>query len=520
MTAITHIHFMMQSTLIENDPTPPVTRAAARAALGSAIILGFAAERLLFYGPTGPGFVIWVALFGLSAFLIVRQARFEWQRETAIATAIAVSAAVIFAVRASEALHLFAMLVIITAASVPLLRARSFKFGETPLVAQILGLATVGAHAATGVLMLLAGREVGPILSTKRAHSRVAVAARGALLSVPPLVVFGALFVAADPVFEGYVKNITDFITEDFISRVFVVGVFAWITAGLLRSLLPRRSPLADLPQIPTVPSGEVTIALGAVTALFLAFVIVQARWLFSGADALAGVAGLTAADYARRGFFELVMASALTLPMLIATDSLVRPATPAARRTLRLLSATLLVLVLIVMVSALQRMSLYTERFGLTESRLYATAFMAWLGVVFAWFIVTTLRGRRNRFAAGPIAAGIVAAFSLAVLNPDALIARVNLERARHGAEVDIKYLSRLSADAVPQLIRHVNELKPEARCEMARGLLRHNTKEAPDWRTANYSMVRARDLVSSNAAALTSITKSHCPAAQLPRG
>src|SRR5687768_11469343 len=80
-----HIHFMMQSTLIDNDTTPPATRAAARAALGSALVLGFAAERLLYYGPTGPGFVIWIALFGLCAFMIVRQAGFAWQRETAIA---------------------------------------------------------------------------------------------------------------------------------------------------------------------------------------------------------------------------------------------------------------------------------------------------------------------------------------------------------------------------------------------------------------------------------------------------
>jgi hypothetical protein len=158
--------------------------------------------------------------------------------------------------------------------------------------------------------------------------------------------------------------------------------------------------------------------------------------------------------------------------------------------------------------------MTLYTERFGLTESRLYATAFMAWLGVVFAWFLVTTLRGRRNRFAAGPVAAGAVAAFALAVLNPDALIARVNFERAQEGAAIDIKYLSRLSADAVPELLRHVNAIPPEGRCELARSLLRHHTDEAPDWRAANRSVVHARDVVRRNVATLTRITQAHCTA------
>jgi hypothetical protein len=474
-------------------------------------MLGLAAERLLWYGPTGPGFVLWIALFGTSAVLIVRQARFAWQSETALAAAVAVGAALIFALRASEALHMFALLALITAASVPLLRARSFRLGLTPLVAQLLGLAAVGAHAAAGVLLLF-GRD-GIALPTGRVHSRVLTAARGALLSVPPLVVFGALFVAADPVFERYVQDATRFVAEDIVARIGFALVIAWIAAGLLRSLLPQHSPLA-LPKLPTVPSGEVTIVLGVVTALFTAFVAVQASWLFNGAEALAGSVGLTAADYARRGFFELVMAAALTLPMLIAADALVRPATPAARRTLRLLSASLLVLVLIVMASALQRMALYTERFGLTESRLYASVFMAWLGVVFAWFLVTTLRGRRTRFAAGPIAAGVLAVFALAILNPDALIARVNLERARDGAAVDIKYLSHLSADAVPELLRHVDAIPSGARCELVRSLLRYHTDEAPDWRAANGAVMHARDAVSRNVATLTSISGKECTA------
>lgn len=489
----------------------PEYRASARAALPAALLLGFAAERLLINGPLGPGFPIWIAMFGATSVLMTRQAQLNWQRETIVGAALAFGAAVVFATRASEALHLLAFLALITAASLPALRARSFQFGKITLAAHAFGFFLVGAHAAGGALLL--PRDVGATRLPAGRMRGVTVATRGVLLAVPPLVVFGALFASADPLFERYLNVITQFVAEDLVAHVMLALFFAWVTAGLLRALLPNRSPEIVLPQLPRIPATEIAIALGAVATLFLAFVAVQARWLFNGAEALAAITGLTAADYARRGFFELVAASALTLPLLLTADAVTRDAPTRPRRTIRLLSGSIVLLVLVIMGSALERMALYTARFGLTEQRVYATALMAWLGVVFAWYVITTLRGRRHRFAAGPVVAGIVAAFTLAVVNPDALIARVNLDRAHQGAEVDATYLAALSADAAPVLLRRLNEVPASARCDIARKLLKHGKNETVlDWRSANYSMVRAHNLAHRNAPILKRIETQEC--------
>jgi hypothetical protein len=234
---------------------------------------------------------------------------------------------------------------------------------------------------------------------------------------------------------------------------------------------------------------------------LFFAFVLVQARWLFGGAAALQAVPGLTVAEYARRGFFQLVVAAALVLPLLLIADAGAQ--TAAARRTTRILSGALVALVFVVMVSAMQRMTLYTQRFGLTEQRVYGTAFMGWLAVVFAWFVITTLRGRRRRFAVGPVIAGITSVFALAAANPDALITRVNMERAHAGAQVDGAYLAQLSADAAPEVLKHFGELAAPARCTIARRLLRQ-AADPYSWRTANLARVQAEQLVGQNRALL----------------
>ena len=60
---------------------------------------------------------------------------------------------------------------------------------------------------------------------------------------------------------------------------------------------------------------------LVVVDLLFLAFVLVQFRYLFGGAELVRGLTGMSYADYARRGFFELVAVAALSLPLLLLAD-------------------------------------------------------------------------------------------------------------------------------------------------------------------------------------------------------
>ena len=110
--------------------------------------------------------------------------------------------------------------------------------------------------------------------------------------------------------------------------------------------------------------------------------------------------------------------------------------------------------------------MALYTGMYGLTELRVYVTAFMLLLCAVFAWFGVTVLRGNRGAFMRGTLVASGCAVAALNVVDPDALIARVNLARSSAAVPVDVAYLASLSADAVPALLAHSTTLDRPARC------------------------------------------------------
>jgi len=131
---------------------------------------------------------------------------------------------------------------------------------------------------------------------------------------------------------------------------------------------------------------------------------------------------------------------------------------------------------------------------YGLTELRLYTTAFMGWLGMVLAWFAATVLRGRPGRFPRGAVMSGFAVVAALNVLNPDALIARTNLRRAERTGKLDAVYLSRLSADAAPAVAGGLRrlELAPLDAC-LLREDLRDELRTRRDWRGWNLGRSRA---------------------------
>ena len=284
-------------------------------------------------------------------------------------------------------------------------------------------------------------------------------------------------------------------------SHAALAAFFAWIISGFLLLILKVRKPiLADPLSIarPGLGSVEIAVPLALVDLLFLAFVLVQLRYLFGDSSLVQQTVGLTYAEYARRGFFELVAVAALVLPLLLLSDWVLAETQGRGKRIFRALAGVQLTLLSVIMASALKRMLLYQSAYGLTEQRVYTLAFMAWLGIVLVWFAVTVLRGQRRPFAPGAALAGLSLILALNFLNPDALIARVNVQRALAGAPFDAAYATSLSADAVPTLVSGLPSLRQEERCLAAAGILRRWSPVAEaDWRTWNLGRARAWRIV-----------------------
>jgi hypothetical protein len=475
--------------------------------LVAALILGVLGDALLRAGPWGINAFLWMTV--LAATLI---ALGGWQGALAgsgrwlLLPVIFFAAA--FAWRDSPALKMLNVLALLVTLSLIVLRAQGGRMLRAGLMEYVLGGVIAGLNAALGLLPLLFGAIQWKETFSDRLSKRTMAVARGLLLALPLLIVFGGLLVAADAVFEGLARKLLHVNFSTLFSHVFLIIFFGWIVAGFLRGmLLGKEREWAAGQRLPAVSLGiiETGIALGLLDLLFLLFVLVQFRYFFGGAALVGVTPGLTYAEYARRGFFQLLAVAMLALPLLLAAHWLLRKEQLAHERIFRALAGVQILLLFVIMVSAFQRMRLYQQEYGLTEQRLYPTAFMGWLAVVFVWFILTVLRDRRERFACGALVAGYLLIAVLHFLNPDALIARTNAARVKASRSFDARYATWLSADAAPELVAALPSLNPPDGCAVAASILKRWPPSEPQgWRTWSWGRAEARRVVNENATTL----------------
>jgi len=296
------------------------------------------------------------------------------------------------------------------------------------------------------------------------AAPRAGPVARGLLLALPVLLLFGGLLSAADTRFQALVGRLfsagaSEGLAEAFKRTLWVLGG-AFLAAGALAHGLRRRSLSAsDRPL--ALPGGlgfvEGATLLVSVDLLFGLFVVIQFAYLFGGSARLSE-ADLTYATYARRGFFELLAVAVLSLALIHALVHLVLRSAPAQRRVFNALCTVMVACVVVILASAILRMSLYEEAYGYTRLRVYTHVFMLTL-IPLLSFRAITLWLKTDRFALGLFFAGMACIAALDVLNPDAFIAARNLERGAREGRVDVRYLASLSSDALPTLAQALQD-------------------------------------------------------------
>jgi hypothetical protein len=300
-------------------------------------------------------------------------------------------------------------------------------------------------------------------VASKITSRRVLSILRGVLLAVPVIAVLAALLASADPIFSN---NLDAFLRlfrignlGEYIFRGIYIMVGAYLLIGVyLHALGPSHDEELiglDKPWLrPFLGWTEAAIVLGAVDMLFAFFVAIQARYFFGG-QANINTTGFTYAEYARRGFNELVAVAVISLLIFLALSSITRREAPVQKRTFTALGVGLVVLVGVILISAYQRLLLYETVYGFTRIRTYTHVFMVWVGVLLAITLVLDLVGRLRGFALAVALVGLGFGASLSLLNVDAFIARENIARTQAGSDLDGAYLATLTDDAVPALVQ-----------------------------------------------------------------
>jgi len=531
----------------------------------AAVLLGILGDAFLRATPWGLNVLLFVgALVAAMLALVLRRRREFWNFQTASLHGALIFFAAMFVWRDAIELKLLNVLAIFTILTVLTLPALKIKTQVAGLIHYIYAACAAALSAGFAPLQLLMGDIKWNTIPRAGWTKHLIAVFRGLAIAAPILFVFGALFMAADAVFQGIVEKTLRINPEVLFTHLLIAGFVSWCSAGYLRGSLMRsasdengreeteseiktpalsvveaktdepkdeakkeeaKPPEGDwswrnpnnsmLPHSLTLGAIETGIVLGLINLLFLSFVIVQLPYLFGGMDLVQNTPDFKLAEYARRGFGELVAVAALVLPILLLSHWLLRKDKPVNEKIYRVLAAVQIVLLFVIMISATQRLLLYTGNlgYGLTSARLYPMAFMIWLALVFIWFGLTVLRGAREQFAWGALWLAVFTLGTLHVFNPDEFIVRTNVRLMQQGRSFDSAYVTNLSDDAVPALLETMPAMKFEARCRVKWQLAwrLQDAKNENDFRTWNFSRWQARQKMTQYS---ESLDASDCPA------
>lgn len=385
---------------------------------------------------------------------------------------------------------------------------RWLQYSFTDFFSKLLGLVPSG---------LLALRDV-PAEKAKRgkrsAWQTAAPVLRGLLLALPILLVLGALLASADAFFSSWLTGLLSFLNIENAAEYIFRAVYIFLLAGVIVAVLLyaffRSKSVARSKDLlpPFLGFTEAATVLISVVLLFASFVVIQFRYFFGGlANIVDSPTALTYAQYARRGFAELVVVAFFTLVFFLLLSALtVR--TSAQQRGFSGLGITLFVLIAVILVSAFQRLLLYEETFGFTRMRTFPHVFMIWLGLLLLALVVLEVLRKQRFFPVAILFAALGFVLTLPLLNVDAFIVRANVARQPADQTFDLQYLATLSPDALPPLVNAYRTVTdPDLRLRLAASIacydLHNPADSALDWRSWSWPRSQADELVASVVAA-----------------
>ena len=315
---------------------------------------------------------------------------------------------------------------------------------------------TAGQSLFAGALVTSRQLEHANVNSTFRKYGPGAL--RLMVIVLPPVFVLTLLLSSGDALFrarlEAIEKTLFGVPLEGFVRGSFVTFIAGLFLTGCLALASRRREDVEPSAPSRSLRAFESFALLGTLTSLLLFYGLTATPCALAPASCDLPE-GVTYADAAHEGFFQLLFAATGILLLLMALPARTQLDSKKSQLTFSALSTALVLATMPMLVSGTARLWRYESIYGLTVLRLLAYAGLGLVAVVLAWRALT-LWVLAEAFVGGAIALCTTTLLGLAALSPDAYIARQNVQREN----VDVAYLIVLSDDALPALLEAQDRL------------------------------------------------------------
>ena len=298
----------------------------------------------------------------------------------------------------------------------------------------------------------------------KKRNSKLMYVLLGFAIALPLLVIILNLLSSADPVFAKVIKDIFGklFYSWDVVKIVIFAAVIFFFVYGFIVKT-GRRDLGANAPKEGIYePVIGITITV-VLTAFYLIFAVVQIVYLFMNSAGLPD--DMTYAEYARRGFFQLLFVAVVNVCIVLIFDAIFRKSV-----VLKTVLVVMCICTYIMIASSAVRLSMYIKEYALTYLRINTIWALIVTSIVMLGVIISLFW--RNMPLFRYIFLTVMVMFTLyAFVRPGAVISKYNISQAHNGKEVDLEYVMDIGSDGVPYLIDYLRtkDIPPEMTMEEA---------------------------------------------------
>lgn len=267
------------------------------------------------------------------------------------------------------------------------------------------------------------------------------------------LVVIGLLSSADSEfskIFSGIFKNINIFNVPELTIRIITIVIAFFYFAGFFMNMLDKENGLREFEENENVEKKEsytIRMMMTVLNVIYLLFCFTQIKVLFTEQN-------IKYSEFARKGFFQLMIVSLINIVMILKANNKNLRETEKQEKYKKTMCIVMVIFTLVIIISAFARMTLYQQNYGYTRLRVLVDLTLITEIILLIPTVIYILENKINLIKTYFVI--IITMYCIVnFINVDKFIVKNNIDRYKETGNIDLNYLIEMNnSDIVDQLL------------------------------------------------------------------
>lgn len=267
------------------------------------------------------------------------------------------------------------------------------------------------------------------------------------------LIVIGLLCSADNEfakIFSTIFKDINIFNVSELTGRIIIIIIAFFYFAGFFMNMLDKENGLKEFEKDEKTEKKEsytIRMMITVLNLVYLVFCFTQIKVLFTEQN-------IKYSEFARKGFFQLMIVSLINIAMILKANNKNLKETEKQEKYKKTMCIVMVIFTLIIIISAFARMTLYQQNYGYTRLRILVDYTLITEIILLIPTIIYILKNKIDLIKTYFVI--IITMYCLVnFINIDKIIMKNNFNRYKETGYIDLNYLMEMNnSDLIEQLL------------------------------------------------------------------